>query len=186
MSGASVRSLKIPSAAEFPLRPANHPSMKIALLCLLLTLSALARTPAEVVQDAFAYDLKHGMSKTLQNRSHCFTPGFLRLFRRALALPAPAVDMDYFTASQDGGHLLKIAAAQAQGKEAIVQVKLWQGAYRGAPAGPEPAVATTKVYLTDLGQGFQIWDIVHQRGGTTRKVSAREDFKNLLAGKQLP
>ncbi|MBN9416346.1 hypothetical protein ABS71_12250 [bacterium SCN 62-11] len=154
--------------------------MKIALFLLLLTLTAAARTPAEIVQDVFEYDFQHGMTQTLQDRAHCFTPGFLQLFRKALALPTggPAfVDMDYFRNGQDSGQVLKTTDTEVHGKEAIVSLKIWQGAYRGAPAGPQPKAPTTRVFLTDLGQGYQIWDIRHS------KLSARQDFQTLLKGK---
>lgn len=152
--------------------------MKTAILLLLLTLCAAARTPAEIVQDVFAYDFQHGMGKTLQNRADCFTPGFRGLFLKALALPPGGpdfVDMDYFRNGQDGGQVLKTSATELHGNEAIVSLKIWQGAYRGAPAGKEPARPTTRVFLTNLGRGYQIWDIQH---GT---LSARRDFQVMLS-----
>lgn len=160
--------------------------MRFTILFLLLTGWVAARTPAEVVLDAFQYDLDHGMEKTLKDRSYCFTPGFLSVFQRALALKpgsAAFVDMDYFTCSQDGGHRVGTGETEIRGNEAVVYVKIWQGPYRGAPAQKEPSKPSTKVLLTDLGQGFQIRDIVHLPNRGVKGFSVREDFNILLTGK---
>ncbi len=160
--------------------------MRLLILFLLLTGWALARTPAEVVLDAFQYDIDHGMKKTIQDRSHCFTPGFRGVFERALALPqgGPAfVDMDYFLSSQDGGFRVATGKTETSGKDATVYVKLWHGPYRGAPAEKEPTEASVKVLLIDLGQGYQIRDIVHLPHGPVKEFSVRDDFNILLKGK---
>lgn len=160
--------------------------MKIAMFLLLLTSVATARPPAEVVQDAFDYDRRFGMNKTLTDRGACFTPGFRDIFRRALALKpgGPAfVDMDYFYCTQDGGMQFSIDRTEREADGFSVLVKTWQGAYRGAPAQKPPAQAGTRVHLVNVGEGFQIKDIVHLPVGERRGFSVREDLQTLLQGR---
>lgn len=160
--------------------------MRILLLLLLLTGWVAARPPSEIVMDAFQYDVDHGMEKTIKDRAYCFTPGFLGVMERALALPqgsAAFVDMDYFLATQDGGLRVGPGESSNSGKDAVVFVKIWSGPYRGAPGQKEPAKPRVKVLLTDLGQGYQIRDIVHLPNGTVKGFSVRDDFNTLLSGK---
>lgn len=160
--------------------------MRIVLLFLILTTWVEARTPSEVVLDAFQYDVDHGMEKTIKDRAYCFTPGFLGIFERALALPqgSPAfVDMDYFLCTQDGGSRVGLGVSSVSGKDATVYVKIWRGPYRGAPGENEPTKPRVRVLLTDVGQGYQIRDIVHLPFRSGKGFSVRDDFNLLLAGK---
>jgi hypothetical protein len=156
------------------------------ILLHLLSATAWARPPAEVVSDAFEYDRRHGMNKTIRDRANCFTPGFLGIFERALALKpgsAAFVDMDYFYCTQDGGMQFSVVKTEVTGKEGAVYLKTWQGAYRGAPSQKQPAQPTVKVHLADVGQGYQIKDIEHLPHRGAKGFSTREDFKLLLQGR---
>ena len=60
-------------------------------LALLLSASAWARTPAEVVRQLYSVHLQENrLEQTVQRASECFTPGFLGIIERALARKAVA------------------------------------------------------------------------------------------------
>lgn len=126
------------------------------------------------------------MNKTIKDRNYCFTPGFLGIFERALALKpgsAAFVDMDYFYATQDGGLQFSVVKTELNGTEGAVYVKTWQGPYRGAAGQKPPAQPNIKVHLADVGNGYQIKDIEHLPHDGMKGFSVREDFNVLLQGR---
>lgn len=142
------------------------------LIVLFLAAPAWCRTPEEVVRTIYSTHLKYdSMDKTLARTADCFTPTFLRLFQRALALPTvrgkiSGVDVDLLVFSQGGWGDYEVGRAVVDGPNAVVPVQLWVGVgTRGMGKGPavrskvQPHLA--RVHLTDLGSGFQVYDIEH-------------------------
>lgn len=138
----------------------------IAIVLSLLTLPAVARPPAEVVQTLYDTHVATGdQRKTVQLLAHCFTPGFLGILERALKRqpPNPFVDVDIFANNQMGLGFFEVGKATVKGKEATVPVDLWIG--RVNPANRFDRKLLTRiqvtVFLTDVeeGQGFQIRDL---------------------------
>lgn len=150
--------------------------MQRFLLCLFLLLSAWAwaRPPAEVVDQLYTVHLKEdNLRVTTQKAASCFTPGFLGLIERALARTPSSgryVDADFLTNSQGGWGDFEIGPTTVKGKDATVKVKVWSGLRSHGPDGPLPLSERKAmhqrikpqqltVYLTDVGEGFQIKDL---------------------------
>lgn len=142
-------------------------------LAAIMTAVAWARPPAEVVRRVYDVHLQEDrLDRTVARTEDCFTPGFLGIIERALARkPGPGgfVDIDFLTNSQGGWGDFEIGPVSITGKEATVQVRVWSGLRSHGPDGPlapaeRKAMRTRiepqqlKVYLVDVGEGFQIKD----------------------------
>lgn len=136
-------------------------------IVLLLVLPALARPPAEVVDQVYSTHLQmQSQRKTVAANPKCFTPGFLGIIERAFKgqPPKPFVDVDILAHNQMGMGAYELGPIKISGRDATVGLSVWVG--RGGkfsdPAmkkqsSPDKAI----VYLTDVGDGdgFQIKDI---------------------------
>ena len=135
----------------------------LLFLCLLQSV-ALAAPPAEVVERVYKYHQKVGnQHKTVKDNRACFTPAFYDVLTRAYARSPESgdfVDFDVFFNAQDDGFAYRIGKTSIQGKNATVEMVIYQKAgHRGTKQdGPSQKVS---VQLSDVGQGFQIQDIIH-------------------------
>lgn len=148
------------------------PRKKTALMLrlfflLLLSLPALARPPAEVVDEVYKAHLDlQDQRKVIQAHSRCFTPGFMAIIQRAFKGQPPKafVDVDFLVNNQMGFGAYELGSSQVSGKDAKVSLTIWpsRGQKFGDPAMKKKFPAyKALVHLTDVGdgEGFQIKDL---------------------------
>lgn len=136
---------------------------------LLLTAVAWGRTPEDTVRKLYAtHDKTDNLDRTVQLAADCFTPGFLSIFQRALAIKPDRggafVDVDVLVDSQGGWGDYVVGRAIYDGENVVVPVTLWTG-LRSGEVRKDPKLRASwptrqaRVHLTDVGNGYQIYDI---------------------------
>ena len=167
----------------------------LSLLVLLLSLPVFARPPEDVVRQVYSTHLRrNSLEKTVAEVPKCFTPGFLGVIKRALARTPQSggsyVDADFFVNSQGGWGDYKVGPASITGKDAVVPITLWTGlrseAVRTDPVKRKSWPTTqAKVYLTDVGDGFQIHDLEFlPRAGEKFSFRVRPWLEGIASGKR--
>ena len=147
--------------------------MRWILCFLLLSAAVWARQPEVVVEDVLSTHLRvQNLEKTVRATTRCWTSGFLGVIERALARrPGQGggayVDSDFLSRSQTELGFYEVGRATVTGKEARVPVKVWNG-LRSLKELKDPKkragwqwTCKATYHLTDVGEGFQIKDIVY-------------------------
>lgn len=143
--------------------------MRILLLIWFLSTAVWCRSPEAVVTEVFASQQHNqNASKTVKDCAHCFTPGFLSLLQRAFGQdPRKGVYVDWniFGNSQTGTGHYQVGRAFYDGAHSVVPVQVWTGLRSQQTTRDHKAranwkaIVTCHVHLTDVGAGWQIYDI---------------------------
>ena len=161
---------------------------KLIVVLSLLTLAwpVLAQAPDAVVRQLYQTHRKlNQLEKTVAHSGSLFTPGFLKLFQKAIMSPPEGgdfLDYDFLINSQDSWSDFQVGQTHWDGKYAIVPVTLWLGE-PGHGRNPNIKSTLAKVFLTDLGHGYQIYDIKHVGNGVDGR-SVRDDLTTIVNASQ--
>lgn len=133
--------------------------------CMLATSApaTAAPTPEDVVLRLYhAHRRDDDALHSLKAQRACFTPTLQRWIARA-----PRAKMDPLVCSESGWYGYQVGQARVAGRDAVVPIKLYSGRWpleNGHDMTEVRRVVKPRhaeVYLTDVGNGFQIYDIRH-------------------------
>lgn len=140
------------------------------LLLVLLSSAGWCRNPEAVVAEIFRYEQRaQNALKTIRACETCFTPGFLGVLERALGRDprkgGPYVDWNILGNSQTGTGHFEVGQPSFSGSNAVVPVRVWTGLRSEKTVGDAgaraswPNISTVRAHLTDVGAGWQIYDL---------------------------
>lgn len=141
---------------------------KIFLVLMLLTVSAWAQAPDAVVDRFYrTYWTVQDENKAIRSESRSFTPGFYALLDRVMRLQKRQTRGDsdaFFVVGNGGWGDWEVGQASIDGNNALVPLTLWCGLRSGevrknAKLRREWDKSYGNVYLTNLGEGWQIYNL---------------------------
>ena len=140
---------------------------KVCLTLLLFSVPAWAQTPEAVVDRFYrTYCATQDEDKTIRAESRSFTPGFYALLDRAIRLEEQKRSCyeAFFVVGNGGWGDWEAGQATVDGNNAIVPLTLWCGlrsaeVRKNAKLRRDWDKSYGDVYLTNLGNGWQIYNL---------------------------
>jgi hypothetical protein len=154
--------------------------MRALLIVLLLTGAAWAQTPEQLVKNLYQYHLgSPGEVKTVKENRQCFTPGFLQVIDQDQRFVAKGMGANFLTEGNGGWGDFEVHNGYPNGNVYVVPLTLYCGVRSGdvrtdPKLRAEWPLTKVNVLLTDVGYGYQIYDLDYLPRAASKFGAARE------------